>query len=251
MEEHVFGEAFVDELLNTNTEEPMFWEARMENLYADHKPNIYVAVADVSVYEHTLSHLAYFRDTFSNLQREYRYFIHLNNIVILISTDYRMLSIDRDLKELGKFFTRYRVFAGVSEAFRDLSEFQRRYTQALNALNHGMEQNNGRYIFKYDTFRFDCFLNTVKTAAQLRELCNPNVTLILEHDKVRHVSYGDTLRAFLTCGKNIALACAQTQLTPKELRARLKAVETAYEIDWDDGNLLFSLLASFKILDCT
>jgi hypothetical protein len=244
MTESVFGGEIIDSLLSSRADE------RVSSLRAELKPNIHVAVADVSVYEHTLSHLAYFRDVFSRLQTECRYFVHLNNIVILIGTDGEALRVERDMGALNDFFTRYQVFVGVSGAFRELSEFRARYTQALEALNHGMAQSGGRHVFKYDTFRADCFFNAVKDEALLRELCNPVAVRIREDDAVNGTRNADTLRAYLTCGKNSALTCRQTNRKPGELRAWLRVMRLRYDLDWDDGNLLFSLLASCKIMDC-
>jgi hypothetical protein len=251
MTECVFVETIIDNLLSARTESPAPQDERISSLRAELKPYIYVAVVDVSVYEHTLSHLAYFRDVFSRLQKEYRYFIHLNNIVILIGIDCAPLRADRDLKKLSDFFTRYRIFAGISGAFRELSDFRKRYTQALDALNHGMAQNSGQHIFKYDTFRTDCFFNTVKDTVQLLALCNPIVMGMIEDDAAHGTRHSDMLRAYLTCGKNAALTCKQTNREPEELQGWLRDMERSYGIDWDDGNLLFSLLASYKIIDCS
>ncbi|MDR0916973.1 MAG: hypothetical protein LBN02_07275 [Oscillospiraceae bacterium] len=244
MTERVLSESIIDDLLNARE------DGRIAALRAELKPYIYVAVADVSEYEHTLSHLAYFRDVFSRLQREYRYFIHLNNIVMLISTDHDLININRDLTELSGFFARYRVFAGISSAFAELASFRERYTQALDALNHGMEHNSGQHIFKYDTFRVDSYLNAVKDSAQLRELCNPVVARIMEDDAAHGTRNADTLRAYITCGGNDALTCDRTGLAPEELSAWRREMELRYDIDCDDGNLLFSLLASYKVTDC-
>jgi hypothetical protein len=247
MTENVFCDATLDALLACSGD---LENAGVLTLRAELKPYIYVAVADVSVYEHTLSHLAYFRDVFSRLQKEYKYYIHLNNIVILLGTDRDLLSAERDLKQLGIFFARYHVFVGVSGAFLNLSEFRAHYKQALDALNHGMSQSGGAHIFKYDTFRADCFFNSAKDAVMLGELCNPIAARICDDDRELGTRNFETLRAYLTCGKSAAKTCRQTNLSPGELRAWLHAMKRGYDIDWNDGNLLFSLLASCKIMDC-
>ncbi|GHU78805.1 PucR family transcriptional regulator [Clostridia bacterium] len=248
--ERVFHESFISDLIRGNIQDKSLAESGMESLYENLKSNLYIAVADISRYEHTLSHLAYLRDLFARLQNTFKYFIHLNNIVVLISTDKPVLSIKKDLAALHDFFLEYNIFAGLSDGFQNLLEASKNYKQALCALNYGMSQPGGRRIFRYDRCRIDDFLNNIKDSVDITELCSPTAVLMRESDRLEGTEYADTLYAYLQSGKNTALTCAQTHIQPDALLDRLNHMASLFEIDWDDGDLLSGLLISFKALDC-
>jgi hypothetical protein len=248
--ERVFPADFIGDLLEGNVTDRDGAERKIRELYAGLKSHLYVAVADISRYDPTISHLAYLQDVFAVLQKEYKYFIYLNSILILMSTDAGMLSAKKELGGLIGYCGARGIFLGVSGSFQNLFKLQKYYRQALDALNYGLSRSAGQVCFTYDVFKTDCFLNSIKDTRDLRELCHPALPLMQEFDRHHATPYVDTLRSFLMTGKSLPLTCARLGLEPQALRGRLEEMEKLFEIDWDDGNLLFSLAASYKILDC-
>lgn len=72
-----------------------------------------MAAIDITKYEYTFTHLAYFRDLFKKLQSEFKYFIYLNNIIAIISTDNVTLDVKKEMNNLNKFFGKYNIYAGI------------------------------------------------------------------------------------------------------------------------------------------
>jgi hypothetical protein len=144
--ERVYYDAFLSDLLagRTSPADPALAAVR-----ADLKDYLFLLAADVSRYERTLTHLAYFRDLFARLGAGYKCYLHLDNVVVLTSAPTPDPEADGALKPLNDFFLRYNIVAGLSGAFQNLSDARPYFRQALFALNRGMSEPAGRGIFKY------------------------------------------------------------------------------------------------------
>jgi len=54
---------------------------------------------------------------------------------------------------------------------------------------------------------------------------------------------------YLLYGMDISLASAGLGILPEKLSGGLKKLEELFEINWKDGNMLFNLFLSIKMLD--
>jgi len=245
--ERVYQESLLDDFIEGNLSDSDIVKNRVEKLHSELKPNLYVAVVDVTLYEQTNTHLAYFRDLFRKLQPEYKYYVHLNNIVIIINTDYTILSVKRDLDKLNEFFAKYTICAGVSRSFSDLYELREHFRQAINALNYGLKSKRKQQFFNYDDFSMEYFLQNI--VGDAKEGCNPAIFLIQEYDRINNTSLLNMLYYYLLYGMDISLASAGLGILPEKLSGGLKKLEELFEINWKDGNMLFNLFLSIKMLD--
>ncbi|MDR3295101.1 MAG: helix-turn-helix domain-containing protein [Clostridiales Family XIII bacterium] len=248
--ERVFHDSFISDLLDGENSGGVLFENSLQDLYTDLKSNLFLLVVDICRYEPTLSHLSYLRDTLAHMQGKFKYFIYLNNIVILASLEKPVLRVKKDLAALHDFFIKYNLFAGVSDCFQNLLEAQAYYKQALAALNRGMAQDSARHIFRYDEFRADCFLDSIKNDTDIWALFNPVLTLIREHDDENGTGYFEVLRVCLLNSMDLTAAARTLGIEEDALRLQLDQVADIFEIDWHNGNLLFSLALSYKILAC-
>ncbi|MDR1157187.1 MAG: hypothetical protein LBK75_02625 [Oscillospiraceae bacterium] len=264
--EQVFGGGPLGALIAENTEDaghtgetagaaggPPFWPDRdpdsLRDIYEGLKPHLFLLIVDISRYDPTLSHLAYFRDLFARLQDACKCDIYLNHIVILTGTDRPLFSVRRDLPALGAFFERYGIYAGVSGGFQNLLEARDRYRQALAALNHGMVQSGNGHVFCYDDFRIDHFLDVCKDAIDAGSLIHPLVPLLRDYDAEHGTRFFETLRCHMFSGLDAEQAALLAGTDLDTLRGRLQALEELFEVDWRSGHTLFSLTLSYKILE--
>jgi len=245
--ERVYQESLFDDFIEGNIKDSSMVKSRVEKLHSELKPNLYLAVVDTTQYEHTNTQLAYFRDLFRKLQPEYKYYVHLNNVTIIISTDYTMLSVKRDLDKLDEFFAKYNICAGVSRRFCDLYELREHYRQAINALNYGLKSKRKQRFFNYDDFSVEYFLQNIVDDA--REVCNPIAFSMQEYDRANNTSLTNMLYCYLLYGMDISIASAELGIMPEELSCGLKKLEELFDINWKDGNMLVNLFLSLKMLD--
>lgn len=247
--EDIFEESFVSKLIKGKISDKTLFENKMNSLYSNLKANIYIGVIDITKYDPTYTHLAYFRDLFKYIGKEFKYYIYLNNIVIIISTDHPVLSIKNDMKELNEFFMKYNIYVGISSCFQNLFELQKYYKEAINALNYGMYVNGSEHIFKYDTYRMDHFLNLIKGNTNIRDLCNPVVFLMQEYDKENNTQYFNIVRTYFLHGGNYSLICEELGIEYDELCTHFQKISEIFEIDWNNGNVKVSIFMSIKILE--
>lgn len=218
-------------------------------IYDSLKSNLYIAVIDISQYDKTITHLEYFCDLFSRIQGEYRYCVYFNYIVVIISIDGKFISTEKDLKALSEFFTKNRIYAGVSSKFFELTKMKAYYNEAINALNYGQKSKREQNIFYFDNYRLDYFLSHNET--ELDILVNPLVYQIREYD----LSIGgkpsliDVLNTYLLYGTDAKAACAVLKTEEDLLAAKIKLLESEFGIDWQNGEMLSGMLFSLKYFD--
>lgn len=244
----IFEENFVSDLIERKVHNKTLINKNVEDIYAHLKSNLYIAVVDIVQYEHTLTHLAYFRDLLESLQPEYKYFIYLNNIVIIINKDNLKLNVKEELNILNEFFKKYKIFAGISEHFQNLFELNKYYRQALTALNYGTDSDTDQNIFLYDDFRLEHFLNSLKDTVNIIDLCDPIVSQMQNHDNEHNTSYLDLMHTHLLAGLDSQMTSERMKLDHDKLCEKLKEIEEIFNIDWHKGNMLLSIFVSIKIL---
>jgi sugar diacid utilization regulator len=126
-------------------------------------------------------------------------------------------------------------------------ELSKYYKQALAALNHGMDCGDGRHILYYDDFRVDYGLDSIKNDIDIWDLAHPVIPVIQEYDDEHGTSYADTLHMYLLTGKNLEASAKLMKRDRKALWTDIQALGDLFDIDWNNGSQLFSLLMSYKI----
>lgn len=245
--DRVYQETVLNEFIDGNVKPGKNADAAMIELYDGLKNNLYLGVVDISYYEFTVTHLAYFRDMFKKMLPEFKYFIHRDNILIVMSTD-ETLSIDKDLKKLNDFFKKYNIYAGISSKFQDLDEIKKHYREAIIALNYGLKSRINRKIFSFDSFRTEHLLYS-SNYDDINSVCSPIVFSLQEYDARHKTSLLFSLYIYLLYGMDISVAAAESKTDPKTLSRQLKILKEQFEIDFNDGNTIFNIFISLKILD--
>jgi len=152
---HAFRETLVRKLIKGSIQDKGFYSPYVADIYEGLQTNIYLALVDIAqpYPEHT--QLTYFRDLFMMTQKEFKYCIYAEYIVIIISTDEAILNVKEDLKKLNKIFSENNLSVGISSSFENLYELRKYYNEAVKALNYGLEANDSQRIFLYDEIRQD------------------------------------------------------------------------------------------------
>lgn len=247
--ERVFQESVICDLIEGKSFDPQVEEPRIEDLYTNLKPYLYLVVVDITQYEHTLSHLAYFRDLFERMEKDAKFYIYLNNIVMIFSDDQPSLSVQQKLPELCSLFVKHHFYAGISNSFDNIYELKQYYRQALNALNYGMATDNGQYVFRYDNYKVEHAINLLKHKLNPTECGNPVVATIREYDLEQGTAYYDLLHTYLLSGNNPDITAQKMKLSRGDLHKQLEEMREKFAIDWNDGNQLFGIFFTIKLMD--
>lgn len=245
--EKVIYETTLSDIIDCKINEEINLQERLDDLYSGLKKYIFVAVVDISQYEHTVTQLIYLKETLKSLQPEYKYFIYLNNIVILISKNSSILNIKEDIPKLNEFFSKNNIFAGVSKSFENLLEIKIFFKQAFNALNYGLESKENNYIFNYHNYLLNSLINSSKDNIDFIDYCHPYIKIIIEYDKENKTDYFNILSEYLRNIKNKRLTSQHLNITKNTLDKSLKHIKRLTGIDWNNGNEILNICVSIKL----
>lgn len=247
--ERVFQQSVVQDLIEHNIETWQIEQSLIQDLYDHAHPYLHLIVAEITSYEHTLSHLPYFRALFEKMEKGVKCYIYHNNIMILVSTDHPSLHLQQDIPNLYTFFMKHHLYAGISNSFAHLCDLSHYYKQALNALNYGLAAGLSQFFFCYDDYKIDYHINLVKQKMDTVEYRDPTVAAIHKYDHAQGTAYCTLLHTYLLAGNNAQLTAQNLHLSDSELRRQLGDLEEKFGIDLNNGNQLFSIFFTIKLMD--
>jgi len=161
----IYQETLIKNLIDGNFDDRELYASHVAILYDNLKDNLYLAVVDISQCDPDYAKLVYFRDLFRQMQTEYRYAIYSNYILIIISTNNRILDVNKELNELNLLFEQNKMYAGISGRFENLFELRKYYMEALKALKYVLESKSSQRIFPQN-------INSINAMEQIRSLKN-------------------------------------------------------------------------------
>lgn len=152
------------------------------------------------------------------------------------------------LKPLEAFCRRNEMIAGISQPFADIIRISTYYHQALRTLE--LSDTTGRENRLYhSTDALLPYLFSNCDYAGLQIGIHHHLYQLMEHDKTHHTDFIETLRVYVNCGRNAALAAAALHIHRSTFFYRIKKIEELLDISITDSHLLFLYELSFYILD--
>lgn len=95
-----YRETLIKQLIDGSFEDKKYYVARVEAIYKGFKDYLFLAVADTSKCDAKHAKLAFCIDLFKQTQPEFKYYMHSNSIVIILSSDDATLYVEKDLYNL-------------------------------------------------------------------------------------------------------------------------------------------------------
>ena len=145
-----YQEILINKLIEGDIEDKEIYTAHVESVYMNLKKYLYLAVVDTVQCDPEHIRLPYFRDLFKKTQPAFKYCLHSDYVVIIISSDDEIFCVKKDLNKLNRIFKQNNVYAGISGCFENLFELKKYYTEAVHALNCGLKSNGLQQVFLYD-----------------------------------------------------------------------------------------------------
>ncbi|MDR1132354.1 MAG: hypothetical protein LBL15_08045, partial [Oscillospiraceae bacterium] len=127
----LYHETLICKLLDGDTDDKVIYSDHLANLYEGLKTNLFAAVADVSKCPAKNRGPEAFRDELKKMNPEFKYAVYAGYIVMIISADDPDLSAERHLGQLGVFFERNNIYAGISRRFDNLFDLRKYYDEAV------------------------------------------------------------------------------------------------------------------------
>ncbi|MCL2156350.1 MAG: hypothetical protein FWH53_11860 [Leptospirales bacterium] len=144
----------INELLDKAVNNPLIYNPQAQILYSGFEDYLYVAV--VSIPRNNIidnvhrSRLSYFKSLLKTKYKSFKYAVHSEYIVMLMSSKYNDFYDEQFFNKDNNLFKQNNMFVGISNSFENIYELREYYDQAVVALKNGIEKNNDRRVFLYN-----------------------------------------------------------------------------------------------------
>jgi len=149
-----FHEDKINLLLDEPINNPFLFNPQAQILYDAFDEYLYVAVVSLErngilEYVHK-NRLSYFKSMLKTTYRSFKYSVHSNYIVMLMSSRHKYFYGAPFFASNAGLFEQNGLFMGISESFESIYELRKYYDQAVAALTGGMASNDGSRIFLHN-----------------------------------------------------------------------------------------------------
>lgn len=138
--------------------------------------------------------------------------------------------------------------AGMSRAFESLSDVRDAYENALSVAVLARRLGDRRCLVRFEDYMFRHVLDVCSRSINLNGLCHPGVLRLLAHDREHGTAFYQTLQCFLNNALNSTLTSESLHVHRNTLLYRLDKIRQLTGINLDDGETVFRLQFSMKII---
>ncbi len=174
--------------------------------------------------------------------------VYKDRILLLINQARPVLLTDAFLAPLETFCVRNDMIAGISQPFADIIKISAYYRQALRTLELSNTSDPSiRLYHSTDALLPYLFSNCDYSGLQIG--IHHHIYQLIEHDRQYNTDFIQTLRTYLSCDRNAALAASALHIHRSTFFYRIKKIEELLDVSITDSHLLFLYELSFYILD--
>lgn len=192
-----------------------------------------------------------YMDQIADLLPNSMFTVYHGNVVILIPCSIDQIFSPRRLKRLSVFLQLNSLQAFVGLPFKDLGESSI-YLEQLNNLSEMYVQKYMRpdeNVVFFKDYVLQTSFYTSKNRKLLESSISPVLVDLLDSDKKNNTKYGETIRAFFQCGRNVPEAANFLHIHKSTFFYRLGKMNELFGFDINDFELLFLWEYSLKLID--
>ena len=192
------------------------------------------------------------REILDALPAEYTaYSVFYNyDVVLLINVSRPIENFEEDLAPLLEPLRPMNVKVGISRPFHELATTYECYQQALESLAYGAFFSDGQLLHSYEQ---NVIYHILKCYADqggcLQDLCHPGVLHLKELDRINKTTYLDTFRHYILSGRSLRKTAEALFIHRNTVSYHVSKCLEALNIDLDNGDHLFQVTLSLKIVD--
>jgi DNA-binding PucR family transcriptional regulator len=192
---------------------------------------------------------SYIRDFIEKLLPGSNAVLYGDKIIVVISHAGAAEFRGADVQRIADFLRKYSMRCGVSRCFEGLSALREHYLQALEALRLGARQNGDAFVHFYDDLAIYHIARLCAESTDLRALCCPKLTRLLQYDAAHGTLFTKTLRAYLRCARNITDTAAALHMHRNSVIYRLHRLEEMLDLSLSDSDALLYIELSFRFME--
>lgn len=219
---------------------------RMKSAECNFSEEMYVLLLDISTYALNVKDKnlkASIEEAFISAKSIY----YKDDIIILLNKNSKHQSLEQLLENFLPFLKRKNLPMAVSSRVSKLTEIKDRYFEAKSTMHYAKKLHREGLLFKYKDFRFYDLLSHVE--GDLVRYCNESLLKLRQFDKDNSTEYCKTLKIYLENNQNINLTANKLFIHRNTLSYRITKVKELLEMDFMNGEQVFNILYTFKILE--
>lgn len=175
--------------------------------------------------------------------------VYRDDIVLLIGNDPgAALAIDTN-EDLIDLLESNQMKAGVSEVFHDPIQMRKHYQQSVKAIELGIQLKPNKYAYSYYQLSAFHAMEVCSKSISLRDLSHPVINQLNRSENESDKELLKTLYLWLFYDRDASKISEALYIHRSTLFYRLNKIKELIGSDLNDGELIFQLMFSFKIIE--
>ena len=244
------GSYFLENLLNDRSPSVAVTRRRMKALNFHPKELLYVACLHAQGEGLSQVQSEYVAGQLRPVLHHALYTRHHQQLVLLLSRDSDVGFSPAAEAKLREVATLNGLTVGISNIFTDIINTRQAYEQARGAIRYGEAASylDDGCLFRYSNYAYVNLLELAGRRANLLTFCHPALLSLLEYDNCHGSELMETLFCYLQVAGSTARAAKLLNLHKNTMLYRLGRIRKQLGMDLTNGEELFMLQTSFRIL---
>ena len=242
-------QSFLYDLLNGKFEDERLITERLKILGLKFKSKLFVINIDIQNLDKSKSTLPYMRDEIENKLVNAKAIVYNQNVVVLASCENDRHFQEIELRTLREFINSNNLQAGISRPFLKLADVKEYYLESIKAIKLGNLMNKEQNFYRYEDYLIFDLINNYSEAEKCQKYIHHSLIRLIEYDKENGTDYVRSFYTYLCNFKNVKASATILNIHRNTLFHRLEKIESLLNVDLNDGDVLFHLYLSYKILE--
>lgn len=242
-------ENLIVDVLEKSVADEKTLKERMKSANCNFGDNLYLLVAEISSYNTTNAPSNYLKQSLEQIFAEHKSLFYKDHILILVDLK-KDSSISPDTKKrLVDFLEKHDITLAVSSNFHNILDIGNSYKQCKDTLELVSKLNLNGNVFFYEDFKFYHLLCNTNPNINLLNFCSDGLLKLIDYDKENNTEYFKTLKAYIAADKNAVQTAKNMYIHRNTINYRLNKIKEISNLDLDNGDEIFRLTMSMKILE--
>lgn len=242
-------QSFLQDLLDSKFEDEGIILERIKVLGLKFKSKLFIISIDIQNLDKSRSTLPYIRDEVEHKLSYAKAIVYRQNIIILASFDNERHFKEIELKPLKEFIKTNNLLAGISRPFSKFTEVKAHHFESLEAIKLGNTVNSEQHFYQYEDYIIFDFITNYSHGEKAKRLIHRSLLRLIKYDRENGTDYVLTFYTYLCNFKNIKDSANSLKIHRNTMFHRVAKIQDLLDVDLNDGDVLFQLYLSYKILE--
>jgi len=175
--------------------------------------------------------------------------VFYDNCLVVLINPFDEIEKENDINLLQNILAEYNLFGGISLCFKDLTTIRKFYLQSKTAQVLGTRLNHSNRVNDYKELEIYDIISSISESLTDKDLFILKLKELKDYDLVNSTDYYLTLLEYLRAAGNHHTIANNMFIHRNTVAYRLKKINEIIDLDLSDGETLFKLLFSYKILE--